>query len=385
MVAKRITEDMVEEIIADGKADFVCVGRPHITDPDYGNKLFEGRADDILPCIWCAQGCFDVLWMLSPTTCLVNPAAGRVDEIPVDDFKKTTTKKKIVVVGGGPAGCEAALIAAKRGHGVTLFERANRLGGAYRLATASPSKRETERLFSYFEHALPKAEVKVVLNKEVTPETVKELKPDAVVIAVGTDPTVPKKIPGSKGSNVVSVDDIMSGRVQAGKRIAIWTCSYHCTFTCRPKTTPVEGDITRVNTTYTYACHAGYAAVDAAEYLASQGKLVNIVTERNGVVPGMGYTSRNYLLKRFYRANIRVCSNAKVKEIDGRGMVLEKAGITFLLDADTVIISVGETMRKDLAQALKGQVPEVYTVGDCDQIGNAMKAIESAYNLALKI
>lgn len=385
MVAKRIAEDMAEDIIANGQADFVCIGRPHITDPDYGKKLFEGRAEEILPCIWCSQGCFDVLWMLAPTTCLVNPAAGRTDEIPIDDLKKTAAKKKVIVVGGGPAGCEVALIAAKRGHDVALFERQHRLGGAYRLATASPSKKETERLFSYFEHALPEAGIKVNLGKEATPEKVRELKPDAVVVAVGADPTIPKKISGVTGPNVVSVEDIMSGRVKPGKRIAIWTCSYHCTYTCKPRIAPVEGDPTGANSTYSYACRAGYGAVDAAEYLASQGKLVSIVTERSGVVPGMGYTSRNYLLKRFYRANIRVCGNAKVKEIDDRGIVLEKAGITFLLDADTVVISVGETMRKDLASFLKDQVRELHTVGDCSQIGNAMKAIESAYDVALKI
>ena len=92
------------------------------------------------------------------------------------------------------------------------------------------------------------------------------------------------------------------------------------------------------------------------EFPAYRGKLVSIVTERNAVVPGMGYTSRGYLIRRFYRANIRVCSNAKVKEINERGLVLEKAGITFLLDADTVIISVGAKQRKDLAELLKGEV-----------------------------
>jgi thioredoxin reductase len=177
----------------------------------------------------------------------------------------------------------------------------------------------------------------------------------------------------------------MSGRAKVGNRIAIWSCSYHCTFTCKPKVAPIEGDLTNMHSTYSYACRAGYAAVDAAEYLASQGKLVNIVTERNAVVPGMGYTSRGYLLKRFYRANIRVCSNAKVKEINDRGILLEKAGITFLLDADTIMISVGETSRKDLVEGLKNQIPEVYTVGDCDKVGNAMKAIESAFDTAMKI
>jgi NADH dehydrogenase FAD-containing subunit len=99
----------------------------------------------------------------------------------------------------------------------------------------------------------------------------------------------------------------------------------------------------------------------------------------------MGYTSRGYLLRRFYRANIRVCSNVKVKEINPQGILLEKAGITFLLDADTVILSVGAAPRKDLPKALEGKGVEVFTVGDGHEIGNAMKAIESAFDTAMKI
>jgi len=385
MVAKRISEDMVEKILAEGKADFVCIGRPFITDPLYGRKLFEGRSEEIVPCIWCAQGCFDVLWMLSPTTCLVNPASGRIDEVPIDEIEKAKKRKKVLVIGGGPAGCEAALISAKRGHEVTLYEKNRMIGGAYRLAVKSPNKREVERLFSYFERILPKEGVKIHLEEEMTHEKIEKEMPDVIIIATGAFPMIPEKIIKGKGLNIMSADEAMIRQKEIGNRVAIWTCSYHCSFTCKQNITPIEGDPTNMVSTYSYACRAGYAAVDVAEYLSSIGKLVSIVTERNTIVPGMGYTSRGYLLRRFYRSNIRVCSNVKVREINEDGLMLEKGGITFLLDADTVIVSVGSIPKKDLLKSLEDKFAEVYTVGDCAKIGNAMKAIESAYEVAIKI
>jgi len=385
MVVKRISEDMVEDILEQGYADFVCIGRPHLADPEYGNKLISGKADEILPCIWCAQGCYDMLWMLSPITCLVNPAAGRMNEKPLDQLDKARTSKRVLVAGGGPSGCMAALVSAKRGHEVILYDKNERLGGAYRLAARSQVKSEVERLFSYFERALPKAGVKIHLNAEVTPGTAKKENPDAVVIAVGAESKRPFRIRGAKGPNVMSIEDVMGGQADVGSRVVIWTCSYHCRYTCEDKVMPIPGDVTGASSHYSYACTAGYAATDAAEHLASQGKLVSIITERDAVVPGMGFTSRNYLIKRFFRKNIRVCSNVKVKGITEEGIMLEKAGIRFFLDADTVLISVGASPRRDLSKSLKGTIPEIYRVGDCNSIGNAMTAIASAYDVAMKI
>jgi 2,4-dienoyl-CoA reductase (NADPH2) len=177
----------------------------------------------------------------------------------------------------------------------------------------------------------------------------------------------------------------MTGKAPVGNRVAIWTCSYLCGYTCRKKDEPIEGDLTGAHSSYSYACRAGYAAVDTAEYLASLGKLVSIVTEREAVVPGIGYTSRGYLLRRFYKSNIRVSSNLKVKEITEKGLQLEKYATNFLLDADTIIISLGDRPRKDLAKALEGKVAELHTVGDGQKVGNAMKAIASAYEVAMKL
>ncbi len=384
-VAKHISEDMVEEILKRNQADFVCIGRPQIADPDYARKLLSGNAEDILPCIWCCQGCFDVLWMLRPTTCLSNPAAGLADEKSLDQYPQASRKKKVMVVGGGPSGLEAALISARRGHDVTLYEKSGVLGGAYRLAVTSPTKSEVKRLLDFYERALPKAGVKVQLNTDVTPELVDQTKPDVAIVAVGSKSALPPKVPGVNGPNVIDARDIMSGKANVGEKVVIWTCSYICSFTCGARRTPIEGDPTGAHSKYSHACASGYAAVDTAEYLASLGKLVSIVTERDGVVPGMGYTSRNYLIKRLYTANIRVASDVKVKEVTKDGLMIEKAGIEFLLDADTVVVTVGERSDRTLAKALEGKVAELYKVGDGALVGNAMKAIESAFKVAVKI
>ena len=224
-----------------------------------------------------------------------------------------------------------------------------------------------------------------MLNTDVTSDLVEKVKPDVVIVAVGSVPAVADKLPGFDGKNIVDARDVMDKKVQVGDKVVILTCGFLCSFTCGAKVAPIEGDPTGNHSKYSYACCAGYAAVDTAEYLASQGKLVSIVTERDAVVPGMGYTSRNYLIKRFYPANIRVCTGAKVKEINEAGVMIGKAGVEFLLDADNVIICLGERSEKSLAKSLEGKVKELYQVGDGNKVGNAMKAIESAFNVALKI
>jgi pyruvate/2-oxoglutarate dehydrogenase complex dihydrolipoamide dehydrogenase (E3) component len=121
--------------------------------------------------------------------------------------------------------------------------------------------------------------------------------------------------------------------------------------------------------------------VDTAEALAAQGKIVTLITERDALVPGMGFTNRGNLFKRFFQSNIRVSNNVKVKAVKREGIVCEKEGIDFLLYADSLVVSVGMKPRDQLGELVKGRVEEVHSVGDCSHIGNALTAIRTAYDV----
>jgi NADH dehydrogenase FAD-containing subunit len=125
--------------------------------------------------------------------------------------------------------------------------------------------------------------------------------------------------------------------------------------------------------------------VDTAEGLAAQGKIVTLVTERDALVPGMGFTNRGNLFKRFYQANVKVSNNVMVKEIKPEGIVCEKEGIQFLLHTDSLVVSVGMKGRGQLEELAGGRIKEVYRVGDCCEIGNAVTAIHGAFDLAQRI
>jgi NADH dehydrogenase FAD-containing subunit len=140
-----------------------------------------------------------------------------------------------------------------------------------------------------------------------------------------------------------------------------------------------------ITTSESYACAAGHAAVDTAETLAAQGKIVTLVTERDALVPGMGFTNRGNLFKRFYQANVKVSNNVMVKEIKPEGIVCEKEGIDFFLNADSLVVSVGMKPRDQLGEMVRGKVKELYSVGDCSRIGNALTAIHTAYDMAERI
>ena len=381
IVVKRLTPELAERILEEGRVDLVAFGKAFIADPDLANKMLEGNVEDIVPCTSCCQGCYDVLWTYRPITCMLNPEVGRIRS---RDIPSPSESKNVVVVGAGPAGCEAALIASERGHRVMLVEKSSSLGGNYQMCTHSPNKNEMNRVFPYFSRVLKKNNVKVKTGLEFTPDMIEGYEPDVLILATGSDFQM-VNIQGINSPHVMSPIEAITGSKETGRYVVIWTCSHHCTWTCGINSQPIPDDITGLKATESYACGAGHAAVDTAEALAAQGKIVTIITERDALVPGMGFTNRGNLFKRFFQANIRVSNNVKVKEIKRDGIVCEKEGIDFLLYADSLVVSVGMKPRGQLGELVKGRVKEVYSVGDCSKIGNALTAIHTAYDVVGKI
>jgi 2,4-dienoyl-CoA reductase (NADPH2) len=209
------TPDVAEQVLADGCADMVSMARPFLADPDFVAKATDGKAAEIAPCIACNQACLDHTFSGKLSSCLVNPRACHETELTV---APATDLKKIAVIGAGPAGLSAALTAAERGHQVTLFDKADRIGGQLNLAKQVPGKEEFWGLVDYYDTMVAKMGIRLALGKVTTPEDLAGF--DEIIIATGVLPRDPG-IPGQDGPNVVSYIDVLRGDVQVGEKVAI--------------------------------------------------------------------------------------------------------------------------------------------------------------------
>ena len=209
------TPEVAEEVLAEGCADMVSMARPFLADPDFVAKAAAGKAKQIAPCIACNQACLDHTFQMKISSCLVNPKACFETELLVEQIDNP---KRVAVVGAGPAGLSAAITAAERGHDVTLFDKADEIGGQLNMAKQIPGKEEFWGFVEWYRTMLAETGVRVVLGKAVAVDDLADF--DDVIIATGVLPRDPQ-IAGQDGPNVVGYVDVLRGRAKVGKRVAV--------------------------------------------------------------------------------------------------------------------------------------------------------------------
>jgi len=343
--------DWGEEAIASGKADFIGMSRAWTSNPNFGTLVYEGRGEDIVPCIRCNKCHSDSYAEPWAPHCSVNPAYSmewKIDRM----ISPPARKKKVAVVGGGLAGMKAALVAAERGHDVTLYEKSSALGGLLKTAANASFKWPLRRFLEYMFRPINKSNVRVLLHPEATPEMLKKEKYDAVLAAVGSEPVVPG-IPGINGQNVVFAPDVYGNEDSLGKNVVV-----------------IGG---------------GEVGVETALHLAEKGHKVKVVEMLNMLAsdaPPVHYYAvlRDYWEK---QANFSFVVNARCNGIKpDKVTYLDTDGKEHEIKADSIVIAVGMKAKNDLAVKFYGAGDRFYVIGDCDKAGNIQKVMRSAFSTA---
>lgn len=356
-VAKIMDDRIAKEVVESGRADMAHVCRPAIADPHMARKILEGRPEDIRKCISC-NWCLETLFRQRVVLCAVNPAYSREGEY---ELVPTRNPKKIMVIGGGVAGMEAAITLAQRGHKVDLYEKDEELGGLVQfVASAHPrlNTRDLRNIVDYHVAQIEKTEgLTLHLETEVTRELVEKEKPDAIVVATGSEEAVPE-IPGIGSSKVFTNEDYLraEGNVPVGQKVVVI---------------------------------GGNFGAETSLSLANEGKEVIMVEESDTInrpIYIQDLFSRSFMLDGLVKqANIKVMLETKAIEISEGSVTVESGEGRTTIQCDSVIVAHGRKPRSALYESLKGMAPEVYAAGDCVAPRDIYHAIDDAAYYARKI
>ncbi len=373
MASNRIPDpDTAERIIRDGVADMVNLGRVLIADPEWPNKVREGRAAEVRPCVACGQGCMDELFSARPVMCIANPMAGFEGERAIIP---TNHPKKIMVIGAGPGGLEAAVTAAQRGHAVTLYEKSGDIGGQLHIAGAPPHKQELWEIIRYYRAMLRALPIALHLNTEATAETVAAERPDHVIVAEGAEPFVPK-IDGIDGPGVVSAwtvlrDDPMIGRrvaVIGGGAVGIETAQFIA----------AKGTISPEVLEFLFLRDA--EPVERIRELATRGsKEVTIFEMLPKIGKDIGRSTRWVVMADVERDGITVIKNAKVLSVKDGKVTYEHNGATESVQFDTVVTAIGSKPVKAVSSLIGNTGVPFTVIGDGVQPGKINDAIHGGF------
>lgn len=331
---------LAEEAIRNNQADLIAMGRALLADPELPNKIKTGQLEEIRPCLRCNEGCSSRVRQQKTQRCAVNAEVGRERKMRLQPASKP---KKVCVIGGGPAGLEASRVLAWRNHQVTLIERENELGGLLRLASVPDFKAELRNFRQYLQKQIQKMKIEVLLNCRATIDLIKDLNPEAIVLATGSTMAIPD-IPGSNNPWVGTAVEFLSGKYQPGEKVLV----------------------------------AGGAAMgcEVAAHLASLGKKVILIEMLPHLAHDLELRSRVALLQLLREGKVETLTGWRLAGIEKGGVWLQAPNWQEKrLQVDSVILALGLTPNQELLNPLQEKFSAVYIIGDCREPRKIYQAI----------
>ena len=381
------TPEVAEEVLSEGRADMVSMARPFLADANFVNKAAEGKAKQIAPCIACNQACLDHTFSMKLTSCLVNPRACSETEL---NYTPADQVKSVVIVGAGPAGLSTALVAAERGHTVTIFDSESKVGGQLNMAKRVPGKEEFFGLVDYYQNEVARLGIDLRLDTFVSAEDLKNF--DEVVIATGVTPRDPQ-IEGQNGPNVVNYIDVLRNKVEVGKRVAVigaggigFDVSEFLIHRGESPTENLElwkrewgvGDPSDTR---------GGLAAKGAQPEAPARKVTLLQRKAQKIGKGLGKTTGWIHRSALAMKNVEMIAGVNYEKISRKGLHIsfgEARENPKIIECDTVVLCAGQVSNRSLADALDAKNLPYHVIGGADVAAelDAKRAINQGSRLA---
>jgi len=367
MAVVRIKNPIVaDEIIREGKADLIAMGRAHIADPEIVEKARKGDIADIRPCIGDCRGCIEPFFrdLDAEASCTVNPRMGREYLIKDIEGEKRTTSKKVLVAGAGCAGLEAARQVAFAGHKVTLCESKGRIGGQLRLAAMMPKRQEIGDILPWYERQLNKLGVEIRLNTPVDEDLLSQISPEVLVVATGSLPEAPLGYIDGLG-NIKDIELLMVDELLEEERLT--------------------GDSTLI-------LGGDQIGLQVADYLSEEGKRVYVAEKSARLAAKMAVMDRHYLMERITEKGVKQYESVQKVEIlpADEVWIVRDGDREHLPEIDSIVLASDRRPNIFLAEAAERKGIETHIIGDASGVdgedqGTVFAAIAAGYEVGRQI